>query len=969
MKAMANVSMSTGLLAVAAALGAGTLSATPTITETTDSITYDVPAGETHQVTSAFPTSVTNVVKLGAGTLEVKASNSSRNDLVIDIRGGYVKTALTPDPFGANGSSLIKVSSGAALWYTGANPGQTVRNFYKIEIAGDGPDGKGAFYRTGYDGGDQLITYLTLTDSATVGGDRRYGVRYTDLNYHTLTNKLTGGSDRPFLYYTGLYGAWVKNPGNIVQMSDMVTIQSLDNWGNVTDDNRWTIAKQSILSLYTEKTPFPWQVSAMYNPYIRVRTDATMSRGIESAANSLTLNVYGETANPASLRINGSVKTFMLSKSTGSLSLVLAGPTNIFTRMDVQAGTVEFNGGTTQQLTSAWNTSFVKDGAKLRLIDAGDVNSHASYLTLCNANFASDRQIPMLEVAGNTRWSSPGKASGYLYSTIYLGQQRDVYNTEAYNAAGWGMAAIRDGAVVTNAFAIASKGVGALYLDSAEFYQCNAPFGIANGGAYGYFGASNSLFTTEGMVQMASAAGSQAHYVQLGGTARNKLTRANVGGAGHANFYIGDGGRYDMATTYPDSNGVSYFWLGYPTDTPTGGEAVFTVDDGATFETMRMHLLTRTNSVSLVNLNRGGCLSVKQMWYSLTHERSPDSRLVFSFDGGKLKYNTTWGETQHFLGDSPDRIVLHERGGEIEILANTDIDCRTPIERPAGKSVKSITLPEDADFVAATNVGPAQIVFEGTGEGASAFISFDSRRKALDKVVVTSAGTGYDDSTRAYAKIPMYPDRLFECGVELMEEKGGDFVKSGAGSIRLHCTNTYAGATIIKGGTLSAYSDWAFPSNTVLRLESGLAQCNQKKVFFECIEGTSGNVYGAANSVVNVQRLSLDASSSIGFAAGVRLKVHGAWKLSSADLAAAKQSGRASGYSCAIEFADTATIEFEDVDSLDREQSPYVLASYASHVGAPRLVHAENLGGRWSLHVRNGQMRLSYIRGAALTFR
>ena len=126
---------------------------------------------------------------------------------------------------------------------------------------------------------------------------------------------------------------------------------------------------------------------------------------------------------------------------------------------------------------------------------------------------------------------------------------------------------------------------------------------------------------------------------------------------------------------------------------------------------------------------------------------------------------------------------------------------------------------------------------------------------------------------------------------------------------------------------------------------------------------------GAVGSVVNVQRLSLYANENIKFASGVRLKVHGAWKLTSADLAAAKQAGKTSCYSCPVEFADTATIEIEDVDSLDREQSPYVLASYASHVGAPQLVHAEKLGGRWSLRVRNGQMLLGFVRGVAISFK
>ena len=102
-------------------------------------LTYDIPSGETYVENELIPDDVSEVIKKGDGTLEVKAGNSARKSaLSVEINEGYVKTAIKTDPFGGE-KTTIKVARGAALWYTGANPGQKTRLIYKMEIAGDGP--------------------------------------------------------------------------------------------------------------------------------------------------------------------------------------------------------------------------------------------------------------------------------------------------------------------------------------------------------------------------------------------------------------------------------------------------------------------------------------------------------------------------------------------------------------------------------------------------------------------------------------------------------------------------------------------------------------------------------------------------------------------------------------------------------------------------------------------------------------
>ena len=229
------------------------------VTDDGDVRTYNVPLNETYQESSVFPETALTVVKTGGGTLEVLAANNSRKAaLTFEIREGYVKTAISSDPFGGE-KTLIKVSKNAALWFTGTSAGQKARTFYSVEIEGDGPDGKGAFYRTGSSGGDCLITKLKLTDGATIGGDMKFGVRYTDLNSHTLTNKVVSASGETLVYASHEYGSRVENPGNIVQLSNVVMVDALRSWDGDYEGKSWTVSKTSFMDFFQQSVPFPWE--------------------------------------------------------------------------------------------------------------------------------------------------------------------------------------------------------------------------------------------------------------------------------------------------------------------------------------------------------------------------------------------------------------------------------------------------------------------------------------------------------------------------------------------------------------------------------------------------------------------------------------------------------------------------------------------------------------------------------------
>ncbi|MDE3274475.1 MAG: hypothetical protein PUJ80_00430, partial [Verrucomicrobiota bacterium] len=67
-------------LLAAAACGGMALAAT-TVTRNGAELTYDVPAGESHELNEAFPADAQTIVKTGAGILLVAHANDGRTGL------------------------------------------------------------------------------------------------------------------------------------------------------------------------------------------------------------------------------------------------------------------------------------------------------------------------------------------------------------------------------------------------------------------------------------------------------------------------------------------------------------------------------------------------------------------------------------------------------------------------------------------------------------------------------------------------------------------------------------------------------------------------------------------------------------------------------------------------------------------------------------------------------------------------
>ena len=184
-----------GLLAYCAALACF---AAPSIVDSV--LVFDVAKNASEEYGERIPDTCTKVVKKGLGTLTMSGNSVDFHGDVEIQEGVIVATHMNAlgrgtGTMGVTTLNTISVSKGAQLRATflsdksdGNKEGRGFRSI--VKIAGDGPDGSGAFY---YDPTDTstlpywLVYKLVLTDDASIGGTADYFAQSLDLNSKTLT--------------------------------------------------------------------------------------------------------------------------------------------------------------------------------------------------------------------------------------------------------------------------------------------------------------------------------------------------------------------------------------------------------------------------------------------------------------------------------------------------------------------------------------------------------------------------------------------------------------------------------------------------------------------------------------------------------------------------------------------------------------------------------------------------------------
>ena len=184
--------------------------------EEDNALTFNVPEGEVQTYTTQLVANSPNIVKLGAGTLVVSNDNNSAYNGSIEIREGVLEaqSAVIPDGtaripvFGTANKNRITVFKGAQLRVRAPGPTAQDRQYFShtLVLAGDGPDGTGAFYYVKAAGGatgnvDNLFSSVILTDDASFGSSTRAGFAggTMDLGGHTFKHRLLSTHNTQFM--------------------------------------------------------------------------------------------------------------------------------------------------------------------------------------------------------------------------------------------------------------------------------------------------------------------------------------------------------------------------------------------------------------------------------------------------------------------------------------------------------------------------------------------------------------------------------------------------------------------------------------------------------------------------------------------------------------------------------------------------------------------------------------------------
>ena len=346
---------------------------------------------------------------------------------------------------------------------------------------------------------------------------------------------------------------------------------------------------------------------------------------------------------------------------------------------------------------------------------------------------------------------------------------------------------------------------------------------------------------------------------------------------------------------------------------------------------------------SMVNLNGGTLKSYticRHGWYSNVAERA-----YLNFNGGTYDYRG-WGAPfggldvyQYRL----DRVTSFERGATVNVGSGYSASSPIPIEAPVGKGVESVAWTS----ISGLPGSPLVVITDpdGTGEGASAFAEVDDYG-TITNIHVTSPGWNY---TRATANLYLgraVPENLiatFDC--VLKDQKSGGFTKTGNGTFATSCTNTYTGATVVKGGTLQLGCDDAIDSRSALVLAGGKLDLNGHSQKFSSVSGTSGSVI---NGTLGLTGLTVDMQDAV---AGIYPTL-----------------------TAPVSFAAGAEVSILNAEAETGRHS-YTFADFTGGVNGDIALSSEAIAalpsgnGIWQLKFMGSKLKLLRIKGAAFILR
>lgn len=386
---------------------------------------------------------------------------------------------------------------------------------------------------------------------------------------------------------------------------------------------------------------------------------------------------------------------------------------------------------------------------------------------------------------------------------------------------------VRNGATVTNAFAIASGNgmIGAFHQMGGDVRLVTTanpakPVGSA-ADAYGYMGVFGGLLHYGGSLSLAVDPTSVGMLDVVGGSLEGYATSLMLSRGGWGELYV-SGGKVSL---YSNNSATMPHILGANGVAGCGGQAVLTLT-GAGPSLMApwgdwLKLCERTEGfTAVVNLN-AGVIDVSSIRRGVSMaDADVRSRAFLNFNGGvyRQRYNSTaiFGD-----GDTAiDRVTVYAGGAVFDTPYTATQSADTPLRAPTGRGVAAIALPngiENERYIGAPEVR----IDGGGGEGATAHALYDPETLCVTNIEVTCPGWDYTSEPRV---VICSADRTVTnvCSVTLTEDVqiGGGIVKRGVNTLTLNAINTYVGDTVLEGGTLKV-GEGALPVDSTVVFAGG----------------------------------------------------------------------------------------------------------------------------------------------------
>lgn len=551
------------------------------------------------------------------------------------------------------------------------------------------------------------------------------------------------------------------------------------------------------------------------------------------------------------------------------------------------------NGEGTLHVRSCGETRYLTElkaaGGTLDLTDAGFIyageSDGAGKPTITNKTFtvggANNVTNARMVVAGATilgAYEAPGqKKGGFLY----------VGDTGSKGA----ILEVRAGAVVTNGLHVGENGAkGAVHQFGGSVRDTSVAgndgsIGHGNG-AYGYYGLYDGTYSVRAWQALGRSKGAEGVFEQTGGEFRLTDAPFCISRGGYGEYHMTGGSFVQTSTADPCMYLGNFSWA----DKSAGPmEAVLTLAGDNPQMTLKtsISLSERTNTaVSVVNLN-AGVLTVPN--FAKRHTGFADTSLKVSgfkdvyayinFNGGTFR-----GTKAHasVFGDGVNRadaVTVFGGGATVDVNGKALSNGAVPFSKPLGKGIAAIALPAGAKLDGYIGA-PKVYITGGGGAGATAHCAFDARTGRIGPITVVSPGWGYTAAPTVTVKSGDRASTL-TCTATLTEgdaPAGGLTVMDSSdaknGVFTLTAANTYAGPTVVAGGTLKVGAADALPAGGEVRCAGGTLDLNN-------LGTLTVGAFGGFGSVVNGDVVA-DSLSFTAEGCGRTLDVSGALTLPAA---------------------------------------------------------------------------------------